>query len=299
MSETRHHDIPMPEPVAATLQALESQDADSPHRVDPAAGPVYYALVKAVRPQRLLLMSGDPLYATLWVALATQGQEVELYVAGEEGAEAVSQTMAQVGQDGSLTLLQAESANGSPPVEGPFDLLLLDLNAIRYAVLWEQMREALSPEALFIAAGAIQQEERLDALRQMLAQTPRWRQAVIDKGSGLLVAAQSERALQYEESALEAFMALFLHAMQPANLVLGQNVVFDGAIKPPVSKVNFSGVGGQIGAGDLLITYPDDLQRYTPSPGAVALVLGELPTPIRTPNVVLPLGDEVVTLVVA
>ncbi len=133
----------------------------------------------------------------------------------------------------------------------------------------------------------------------MLAKAGEWRQVRVEAEPALLVATRTERPQKYPETPQEAFVALLVGLRRPENLALGSNVVFDGTVKPRGTRVNFSGMGGQIGAGDLLIVYPDDLARFTPLPGAVALVLGELETAIRSTQVEVPLEDGAVTLVVA
>ncbi len=293
MSETRHHSIPMSDELAGTLQRLEAGGADA------AAGPLLYALGRALGPQRSLVLADAPLYETLWLALGTQRRGSELVVVSESGVEALRATLHEVQPREALHLLQHELAAGLPALDGLFDLVLLDLNASYYAPLWQALQPHLSPHALVLAAGARQQAERLDALLRELEQAREWQQVIVDKGQGWLLAARGERVPAYEQSARERFIALFLQVAQPANLLLGQNIVFDGALKPRGSRINFSGTGGQVGAGDVLLSYPEELQRYTPQPGATALVLGALSEPITTPTVVLPLGGEVLTLVVA
>lgn len=102
----------------------------------------------------------------------------------------------------------------------------------------------------------------------------------------------------YPVTEREKLVAIMLAAMQPTTLALGMNVVFDGKMKPQKSKINFSGTGGQIGEGDVLICHPDDLNRYSPLPGAVALVLGNLTEPVQAFTCPLPVGDEILTIVI-
>ncbi|MGH2541694.1 MAG: O-methyltransferase [Ardenticatenaceae bacterium] len=298
---TTPHDIPMSRSLAAALQALEAESAGSEalRHADPAAGLVLFALVRAARPQQVLMISTVPLYLALWIAMGAHRKSSHLTIVTESGAERVREALRDADLDMVLEVLEASTIVEMQQIQGPFDLVLLDLDATRYAALWSWLKGKLSPGALFIAMGAIQQEERLDALTEVLVEEPQWRQVTIDKGSGLLVAGRAPRPPQFDESPREALTALLLNALQPATLVLGQNVVFDGSTKPPGTRVNFGGAGGNIGDGDLLIAHPQDLGRFSPLPGATALVLGELKAPIRTPNVVLPFGDEIATLIVA
>jgi hypothetical protein len=173
-----------------------------------------------------------------------------------------------------------------------FDMAVLAGEPESYPASWEWLRGSLAPETALIASDS-------EALRATLAEEGEWRQVRVEAEPALLVAARTERPQKYPETPREAFVALLVGLRRPENLALGSNVVFDGTVKPRGTRVNFSGMGGQIGAGDLLIAYPDDLARFTPLPGAAALVLGELETAIRSTRVMVPLEDGAVTLVVA
>jgi hypothetical protein len=143
-------------------------------------------------------------------------------------------------------------------------------------------------------------DEGTRSLEEWLAADPARR--IVQVGASIYLAGAGARAPRFAETPREALLALLLQTGKAGTVVLGPNVVFDGAAKPPASRISFSGTGGQIGAGDWLIVYPDDLGRYSPLPGAVALVLGAVTTPIDAPHAALTLlgeADEQVTLVVA
>ncbi|MBA3534457.1 MAG: hypothetical protein H0T73_21255 [Ardenticatenales bacterium] len=173
-----------------------------------------------------------------------------------------------------------------------------DLAVLGAASDWSPSVGTLRAGGLLVASAS--DEAHMALLDQAGGDMP-WRTVVVGEQTeeALFIASPMERLPRYQESPRERFMALLLGAMQPPTLALGPNVVFDGSMKPRTTRVNFSGTGGQIGAGDLLIAYPEDIQRFTPLPGAVALLLGTVETPLQTPHLALPFEDGALTLVVA
>ncbi|MCB0078451.1 MAG: hypothetical protein KDD73_13635 [Anaerolineales bacterium] len=169
-------------------------------------------------------------------------------------------------------------------------------------VAWgDAPRLAFTPQqaaaTLWVGRGAISAEAEANAVDAW----PALRFIPIAQPSLSIVGAGS-RTPRFAESPSEALIAALLHAAQPTTVVLGPDVVFDGAAKPPASKISFSGTGGQIGKGDWLIVHPDSLDRFSPLPGAVALVLGSLAQPVNAPHVTLTLGGTeraLMTLIVA
>jgi hypothetical protein len=269
----------MREAVAEALRGLENQSGQ-------AQGPLFYALASALQPRHLGVVGDHRGAVTLWLALAAR-EGGELHLLDSEGK-------VFAGHHGLLHRVGLEQVL-SPATERKdalFDMAVLAGEPESYPASWEWLKGNLAPEAALIARDS-------EALRAMLADEGEWRQVRIEAEPGLLVAARTERPQKYPETPREAFVALLVGLRRPENLALGSNVVFDGTVKPRGTRVNFSGMGGQIGAGDLLIAYPDDLARFTPLPGAVALVLGVVETAIRSTHVMVPLEDGAVTLVVA
>lgn len=115
---------------------------------------------------------------------------------------------------------------------------------------------------------------------------------------GLWLAGRGDRAPRWRESEVERFVALLLAVMEPPTLHLGPDVIFDASAKPLATRVQFSGAGGTVGAGELLLAHPDGTQRFTPQPGAVALLLAEPLTPPRSDFATLTLGDATLVLIV-
>jgi predicted O-methyltransferase YrrM len=269
----------MPEAAAEALRGLENENGQ-------AQGPLLYGLASALRPRHLLVVGDHRRAVTLWLALAVR-EGGELHLLDSEGKVLAGHhnLLSRVGLE--QVLSPATERN-----DALFDMAVLAGQPESYASIWEWLRGNLAPEAALVAGDS-------EALRAMLADEGEWRQVRVEAEPALLVAGRTERPQKYPETPREAFTALLVGLRRPENLALGSNVVFDGTVKPRGTRVNFSGMGGQIGAGDLLIAYPDDLARFTPLLGAVALVLGELETPIRSTQVAVPLEDGAVTLVVA
>jgi predicted O-methyltransferase YrrM len=279
MSTTLYRDIPMGEAVAEALRGLENQSGQ-------AQGPLLYGLASALRPRHLLVVGDHRGAVTLWLALAASDGG-EFHVLDSEG-KVLAEHHDLLRRAGLEEVLSPATERG----DTLFDMAVLAGEPESYPSSWEWLRGNLAPEVALVAGDS-------EALRAMLTEEGDWRQVRIEAEPALLVAARTERPQKYPETPREAFVALLVGLRRPENLALGSNVVFDGTVKPRGTRVNFSGMGGQIGAGDLLIAYPDDLARFTPLPGAAALVLGELETAIHSTHVAVPLEDGTVTLVVA
>lgn len=258
---------------AATAEVLARLDAE---RRVPTSGLWLYALLRAIGCKQLDLITDDS-YVVIWSYLAIK----------------------KIG--GMITIEQLNPENSSFMVD-------LETSAIPY------------PETIYFAPHTnvvtfVDKSFTITNMEEKLWWTTRLYDTVlsitpaevpfIDFGnnSGQSVVGGSWRLsgghkFTYSVTEREKLVAILLAAMQPKTLALGMNVVFDGKMKPQKSKINFSGTGGQIGEGDVLICHADDLNRYTPLPGAVALVLGDLTEPVQAFTCALPVGGEVLTIVI-
>lgn len=279
MDTITYRGIAMPSLVADGLRDAEAQTgATSPVVVH---GPLLYLLVRALHPRHLIVVGDEAGPATLWLALGVQPTG-KLYSLNPDGGltDAHQEVLRQAGLAEVL------------PAQEPADVLM-DIAILADGLtdeVWNWLQPGLAPEALVVSR---------EPIAANMDEEASWRWLAIEGETRLHLAGRTARPPRYPESPRETFIALLVGLLQPENLALGSNVVFDGTVKPRQTKVNFSGMGGQIGPGDLLLVQPEDLNRFTPLPGAVALVLGIVEEPIRAPYIILPLAEDSLTLIVA
>ncbi len=263
----------------ATAEVLARLDAE---RRVPTSGLWLYAIMRALGKRKVVVFTDD-LYPLIWLALATarNGGTFDAYVSEtEEHAIRLQVDMAKVQvntlssqyppkhlPDGDGILNYIETVQPLPPFEWSYRLMFTGVLITPIHEKLEQLTESRFTHAESVVIGGT------------------WR-------------LHGGRKLLYATDDREKLIAILLEAMQPTTVALGMNVVFDGKMKPPQSKINFSGTGGQIGEGDVLICHPDDLNRYTPLPGAVALVLGAVTEPVQAFTCAVPVGDNVLTIVI-
>jgi len=263
---------------AATAEVLARLDAE---QWVPTSGLWLYAVVKTLGSLPATTADTDDLYVLIWLALATQK------VGGEFGARVSEENLLRI-----QTLLQ-EAGIVSPVLATNYlPTLLVDKKSydhkesVSFFENIQSFRGSPYGSSHLLITPVIDKTETPYTLR---------RESVVVGGAWRLYGGQK---IPYAVSDREKLVAILLAAIQPTTLALGMNVVFDGKIKPARSKISFSGSGGQIGEGDVLICHPNDLNRYTPLPGAVALVLGEITEPVNAFTCALPVGDEVLTIVI-
>lgn len=256
---------------AKTVEVLVRLDAEQ--RV-PTSGLWLYAIIRAVRCQQMYLATDD-VYGVIWSSLAIQklGGEPYLHATYQE-------TMLSALESAQITI----PARPDPPYSSR--IALVDVASFDPFLGRTEGHSILYDNALLITPAMNPIET--------LALPPHATSVVIG-GVWRLVAWKS---VDYVATDREKLLTILLAAMQPKTVVLGMNVVFDGKMKPTKSKISFSGTGGQIGEGDVLICHPDDLNHYSPLPGAVALVLGDVTDPVQAFTCALPVGDEVLTVVI-
>jgi hypothetical protein len=248
---------------------------------DPRAGLWLYAIVRAIHYPQLLAKSSDAA-VLLWLAVAAQGNKVPLEVVTAE--DAVAPTHHMLSEAGFPDIMVQPAIR--PPLRWT-----ADQPSIRY------IEDTAAESHLFVPPSADTHGQDLviapaDAPR-LVFEPPV--ETVVIGGAWRLYGG---RKIRYAVSESDKAVAILLAALQPKTLALGMNVIFDGTLKPRGSKINFSGTGGQIGEGDVLICHPDNLNHYSPLPGAVALVLGRVTDPVQAFTCELPLGNEVLTLVI-
>jgi hypothetical protein len=262
---------------------MESATADLLARLDteqrvPTSGLWLYAVVRALNPPGTIADTND-LYVILWMAVATHRG------GGDFGARVSSDHLAMV-----QTTLK-EAGIPSPVLVTDHEIVLIDKNYDDKHLIsfFEDIRtfkgSSFASSHLLLTYSHEKTETRFTTHQESVVIGGAWR-------------LYGGRKLTYSASEREKLIAILLSTMQPKTVVLGMNVVFDGKMKPLNSKISFSGTGGQIGTGDVLICHPDDLNRYTPLPGAVALVLGAVTEPVQAFTCPLPVGDEILTVVI-
>lgn len=268
---------------AATAEVLARLDAE---RRVPTSGLWLYAVVRAVHGYEMIAQTDD-IYVLIWSGLATQKSTTSLKILVGPDTDSETYAVLVASQLGDISV-DGPNQKGAPIPE------------------WQLFWDKEEPSIRYIedTAGT-----------DHLWLIPQWdwegRSLLITSASNPLITLKYEsvvvggvwrlyggKKITYPVTDREKLVAILLATMQPKTLALGMNVVFDGKLKPQKSKINFSGTGGQIGEGDVLICHPDDLNRYSPLPGAVALVLGELTNPVEAFTCALPVGDEVLTVVI-
>jgi hypothetical protein len=264
---------------ATTAEVLARLDAE---RYVPTSGLWLYAIVRAIPYQQLLIQSDDA-YVINWLALASQYSKGLFEVLVDPEVEAPLRALLETsGWDTSFIHTVLYGIGGLSWYD--------DMEGIRY--IGESGRHRPLVGSCYGTKGDDLVIRAADA--PLLTTLPEYESVVVGGAWRLY----GGRKIPYVTTDREKLVAILVEVLKPNTIALGMNVVFDGKMKPQKSKINFSGTGGQIGQGDVLICHPDDLNRYTPLPGAVALVLGEVTDLVQAFTCALPVGDEVLTIVI-
>lgn len=263
MNPTTWRGVAMPANAATLLESLETETTNELW---------LYTIVRALRPKMVLAVSDNPALL-LWLAIGVGASAKELTIV------TTPQTLTTIAEilDALLAIdllhILTDLRDSELP---PSDFAFLEQAEGVPISAFDQARLVITPITTSLTIDDFN-EATLD---------DQWRLLTHLERRNVYIPAHRDQAI-----------AILLNALQPQTLVLGMNVVFDGAMKPLKSKINFSGVGGQIGFGDVLICHPDDLNRFTPLPGAIALVLGEVTEEIQAFSHPLHFGDDILTIV--
>lgn len=160
--------------------------------VGPEAGAFLDALVRGLKAQRILELGTSYGYSTLWLAnaaAATGGKVTTVDIAQHKQVHARSQ-LERAGLDGQVEFVCGDALAALDTLEGPFDLILLDLWKEAYVAAIDKAAPKLAPGGIVIADNMlfpVEVREMADAYRAKVRALPDMSSVLLPIGMGLEV----------------------------------------------------------------------------------------------------------------
>jgi predicted O-methyltransferase YrrM len=158
--------------------------------LEPDSARLLAAMIRALRPQRLLELGTSNGYSTIWLADAARavGGSLTTVEIDPDRAARAGESLAAAGVGELVQLVVADAADVLASSEdGAWDFILVDAERPAYASYWSDLARVLVPHGLLAVDNVISHEEELVGFRALVAADDRVFEAVAPTGAGVLL----------------------------------------------------------------------------------------------------------------
>ena len=183
------------------LAAVEAQGARERWPiVGPAEGMLLHLLARLVRARRALELGTAIGYSTTWIARGLEaGGELVTVEGDPETARVAAENLKRTGVADRVRILVGEAKDVVPDLEGPFDLIFLDVDKGSYPALLEPCADRLRAGGLLVADNVLWSGEvvkrradadtrAIQAYNDAIAEDPRFASVILPVRDGVSVA---------------------------------------------------------------------------------------------------------------